>query len=435
VDAVASATDARISELEQRDKHDAWLGLGLTLAPGQRLDLEHREGTEDRQADARERSGRRRYHITYNDIQRWLDSVAWDANWSQQLQTQLRAYGSTIDVVNRRTEGVTTNLPQRIDERVLEGQATWTHDAHAAVGGFEARNEALRDPGLSGARSLLRHRSLYAQDQWHLAEPLTLTLGLRHDDHDRYGREWSPRAYAVWRAGGPWTIKGGYSHGFKVPNLKQVVPGARQEGPNTFLGNPDLEPERSDALEFGVGYDAAPLQAQAMLFDQRVKNLIEVLLVSPGAAPGLGTYTYQNLSKARLRGLEASAARPLGAGFALGLTYTYLDATSGSGQRLERRPRHSAGVRLDWTHGPWRLGLGVEHAADQLLPAATANTPSQPVPDLTLWSAHASCTPVEGLEVGFGVTNLTNVSLAQESPLFTQAEAPRTWRATMRWRW
>lgn len=434
-DAVASPVDPRISELERRDKRDAWVALDWQAAPGHRVDVEHRQGTEDRQADARERGGRRRYHVSFNDIERSLDSLAWEARWTPQIETQLRAYGSTIDVENRRTEGVTVNLPQRIGERVLEGQASWTHSAHALLGGFEARNESLQDPGLPGGRSLLRHRSLYAQDEWRIAAPLSLTLGLRHDDHDRYGDEWSPRAYAVWRVRGAWTVKGGASHGFKVPNLKQVVPGARQEGPNTFLGNPDLKPERSDAIELGVGYDSAPLQVQVMAFDQRVDDLIEVRLVALGATPGIGTYTYENLAKARLRGVEASAARPLGAGFSLGLSYTYLDATSGSGQRLERRPRHTASARLDWAHGPWRAGIAAEHTADQLLPATTANTPAQPVPDLTLWSAHAACTVAEGLEAAFGVTNLTNVSLAEKSPLFTYAEAPRTWRVSLRWRW
>ena len=57
------------------------------------------------------------------------------------------------------------------------------------------------------------------------------------------------------------------------------------------------------------------------------------------------------------------------------------------------------------------------------------------MPDLTLWSAHAACTVAEGLEAAFGVTNLTNVSLAEKSPLFTHAEAPRAWRVSLRWRW
>jgi len=435
VDALASAVDPRLSELEARDKQDAWLGVAWRGIKGQRVELEHRQGTEDREGNARERGGRRRYHVTFNDIERSMTSLDWQAEWSGSLQTQLRAYRSTIDVENRRTEGVATNVPQRVQEQVLEGQARRPFGDHVLTGGFEARNESLDDPGLPGGRSVLPHRSLFVQDEWNVTKPVTLTFGLRRDEHSQYGNEWSPRAYAVWRVAEAWTVKGGVSHGFKVPNLKQVVPGARPEGPNTFIGNPDLKPERSDALEVGVGYAIGPSQAQLMLFDQRVDDLIEVRLVTPGPTPGIGTYTYENLATAKLRGIEASVVQPLGAGFTGGLSYTYLDAKNGNGVRLERRPRHSATVRLDWQQGPWRVGGYVEHAGDQLLPAATANTAAQPVPDLTMLGANVSVGLAAGFDASLGVRNLTNLRLAEKSPLFTQVEAPRTWRLSLRGRW
>ena len=434
-DAVASPLDARISELEGRAKRDAWASLGWQLLDGQRVEAELRHGDERREADARERGGKRRYHVTVNEIERELASLAWDARWTARLDTQLRGYASTIDVVNTRTAGVTPNPSQRIEERVLEGQANASWTGHDAVAGFEARNEALHDPGLPDGRALLRHRSLFAQDTWRIAPPLTLTAGLRHDDHDRYGDEWSPRAYAVWRLDDGLVIKGGASHGFKVPNLKQVVPGSRQEGPNVFVGNPDLVPESSDAVELGLGVQAAMWQAQVMVFDQRVHDLIEVRLVAPGTTPGTGLYTYENLAQARLRGLEASGASTLPAGFSLGLNYSYLDAKDGDGQRLERRPRHSATLRLEWTGGPWRAGVDIQHSRDQLLPSSVPNTPAQPVPSLTLASAQVACTLPQGLEAALGVTNLGDLSMLRKSPLFTQAEAPRTWRLTLRGRW
>ncbi|MBX3635152.1 MAG: TonB-dependent receptor [Rubrivivax sp.] len=435
--ATASPADPRLSELEGHAKTDGWLTLGWRPAAGHRIDLEHRSGRESRRADARERSGARRYHVTENDIERRLSSVGWEADWSAGSgpQTQLRAYETLLDVRNTRSAGVAINPPQRLHDRVLEGQASHTLGSHGLTAGFEARNESLHDPGLPGGRSLAQHRSLYLQDELALTRRLQLTAGLRHDRHALFGSEWSPRAYLVWRAGEGWIVKGGYSHGFKAPNLKQIVPGARREGPNSFLGNPDLRPETSDAVEIGTAWAAGGTELQFMLFDQRMTDLIEVRLVAPGPAPGIGTYTYENLQRARLRGLEASAAQRLGAGFSAQLSWTWLDARDGDGHRLERRPRNALGARLDWQHGPWKAGLRADHSSGQWLPSATVGAPAERAPSLTQLGASLSRGLPGGLEASLGVDNLTDLRPAERSPLYTHAEPPRTWRLSLRGTW
>jgi len=439
IDALASPQDPRISELEGRAKDDAWLGLGWR-GGSQRVDFEHREGREDREAGARERSGRRRYHETFNDIERSLTSLGWEAEWAGAGGTppwasQLRAYRAIVAVENRRTEGVTVNPPQQIEDQVLEGQVRLTLGAHGLTGGFEARNESLADPGLPDGRSVARNRALFVQDEIVVARTFNLTLGLRHDQNQLFGNEWSPRVYGVWRVGTQWAVKGGYSHGFKAPNLKQIVPGGRAEGPNLFLGNPALQPERSDGIEFGAVFADGPTQAQLMLFDQRVEDLIEVRLVAAGPVPGVGTYTYENLAKARLRGAETSLTQALGAGFTARLSHTYLDARADDGQRLDKRPRHGASVQVDWQGGRWRAGVHAEHSADQRLPSPVAGAPAEPVGDVTLFGGQVTRMLPRGLEVTLGVQNLGNVRLAEKSPLYTHVESPRTWRLTLRGRW
>ena len=172
-----------------------------------------------------------------------------------------------------------------------------------------------------------------------------------------------------------------------------------------------------------------------MLFEQRVDDLIEVQLVAAGAVPGVGTYTYANLARARLRGTEVSLAQALGSGFALQLSYAYLDARTAAGQRLDKRPRHSATVRLDWQDGPWRAGGHVESSSDQQLPALTTGAPSQTVGAVTLIGAQVARRLGQGLELALDVQNLGQLQLAEVSPLFTHVEPPRSWRLTLRGRW
>lgn len=434
-EALAAPSDARISELEGFDKTDGWLGLTWRPTAEHRVELDHRQGDETRWADARERGGPRRYHRTDNLIERRLSSLGWSADWSATASSQLRAYRSLIDVVNERSNGVAVNLPQRLTDRVLEGQWRQALGTQALTAGFEAHDETLRDPGLPGSESTARHRSAYVQDEVALADGLDLTLGLRHDRHSLFGEELSPRLYLVWRAAPGWTVKGGFSHGFKAPNLKQIVPGSRREGPNIFVGNPDLTPETSDGAELGLAWSAGRREAQLTLFEQRVQDMIDVVLVAPGTAPGTGTYTYGNIARATLRGLEASYAMPLPAGFAAQVSWTWLDARDAAGDPLQRRPRQSAAARLDWQQGPWRAGLRVDHGGPQWLPSATVGAPDVRGPEMTLFGAQVARELGAGLALTLGVENLTDVRPAAKSALYTQAEAPRTWRLALTGRW
>ena len=154
---------------------------------------------------------------------------------------------------------------------------------------------------------MARNRALFVQDEWALARALNLALGLRHDQNQLYGDEWSPRLYGVWQPSPAWTLKGAYSHSFKAPNPKQIVPGSRAEGPNTFIGNPALQPERSDGVELGAGYDAGRTQAQLTWYDQRVEDLIEVRLLAP--RPGAGAGRAEPGRRAAGRTLAAVHAR------------------------------------------------------------------------------------------------------------------------------
>ena len=438
--ALPSATDPTISALEGRDKQTAWLGLHWQ-GSGHALRLEHRAGDETRDADARERGGRRRLHHTVNTIDRRSSSLRWDADaialpgLDTPAQLQWRAYRTTLDVANQRSNGVPANATQQLTDTVVDGQLQATLGRHAVLAGLEARQEALDDTALPGGQASARHNALFVQDAWSPSTRWTLTTGLRLDHHSLFGSHWSPRAYLVWRAAPGWTVKGGYSHGFSAPNLKQTAPGPRAEGPNTVIGNPSLQPEVANSLELAVAHADGARQVQLVAFGQRVRDLIELRLVAPGAVPGIGTYAYANQARARVTGLELNWAEPLARWAALRLAATTLDARDGQGQRLERRPRTSASLRLDAWHGPWRAGWDLVYTGPQLLATGAVGAAPVAVPAYALQGAHLSRSLPAGLTLTLGVRNLGNLQLAERSPLFTQVEPPRTWRLALQGSW
>ena len=437
-DEITNAAEPRLGDIEGHHKRDGALRLAWLPAAGHQVDLQHRAGDEDRWAGVRERSGQKRWHVSMHDIQREHTSLGWNADWGGDWATrsQLRAYASHAEVRNTRTLGVAALRPQTLNDRVVEGQASVApRTGQLYTAGFEWRDEQLDNVGLPGGHGAVRHQSAFGQAEWQALSSLALTAGLRHDHHGRFGSQWSPRAYAVWRPAGDWVVKGGVGRGFKAPTLKQISADYREdEGPYTYFGNAALKPERNTSTELGVGWQGREAGFQAMLFHNQVRNLIVPRFT--GTVAGRGQYQFDNIDRARLQGLELEARQrwtTAGAGtWQLDANYTWLDATDTNGARLEKRPRHLLAVQLGWQQGPWQASLRAEHHAGQLIAPATVGQPLQPLPDLTRLSAQVTRQLNKALSLSLGVDNLGNLRLADESPLFTWAEAPRTWRVTLR---
>ena len=439
-DAVAAPADARISDLEARRKRDAavllqWRGVGAQA--GQRVDLEHRQGDEDRSAGMVERSGAKRFFSSDTAIARVHDALGWQADWGGDLEwrTQLRVYRSAVDMDNRRSNGVAALRPNRLRDRVVEGHASLQpHRAHLLTMGFEHRTEVLLNNGLPGGRAEARHGALYLQDEWQVGPRLAWTAGLRADQATGFGRAISPRLYAVWQAAPSWTVKGGIGRGFKAPTLKQISPGyAEDEGPFTYHGQAGLRPETNDSVELGIGWNTPEAGVQAMVFDNRVHDLIVARPTTVVA--GRQHYVFDNLDQARLRGLELSGQWALGQDFKLSLNHLLLDARDGQGARLDKRARHTLGLRLVFARGPVDAGLHLEHTRGLVLATAVAGQAPQPVPAFSMLGSHLRLRVTPALELGLAVDNLGNLRLADKSPLVTQAEVPRTWRLSLRGRW
>ena len=77
--------------------------------------------------------------------------------------------------------------------------------------------------------------SVYAQLSVSPIESLTLTAGMRYDDHDTFGDETTGRAPLAWSATPTTIVRASYGEGFKAPTLFQLF---------SEFGNEALAPER-----------------------------------------------------------------------------------------------------------------------------------------------------------------------------------------------
>jgi len=220
--------------------------------------------------------------------------------------------------------------------------------------------------------------SLFAEDEWKLAETLTATLGGRYDHHDAFGGQFSPRGYLVWDASSQWTFKGGVSKGFRAPRLNQLIDGVSgvgSQGGSINIGNPNLQPETSTSTELSALFDSLTgVTASATLFHNKVKDKIsnegscaDNFISSCSANP---TADYNiNVDEAKTWGMELSSRVQLNPqwGVKVGYTWTKSEVIEGgvkNGQ-LANTAKHIANLQLDWKPtDKWNLWLRGEYRGD-----------------------------------------------------------------------
>ncbi|WP_374526642.1 TonB-dependent receptor plug domain-containing protein [Sphingopyxis sp.] len=175
---------------------------------------------------------------------------------------------------------------------------------------------------------------------------LSLTGGVRHDDHSQFGGATTFGANANYSPnGGATNFRASYGEGFKAPSLYQLY--------DSFSGNAALRPERSKGYDLGIDQSLADGRAQLSL-TAFLRNTTDQINYDNA------TFTYGNIDRTRAKGVEATLAlRPVDA-LNITASYSYIDARDRSGRpgfdgkRLPRRAEQAISLSADYD---WSFGL------------------------------------------------------------------------------
>lgn len=179
---------------------------------------------------------------------------------------------------------------------------------HTATFGAGARKQEIEQT----IYSKVPDRKVYhilVQDQWRIWDDVTLVAGVRHDDYSDFGDTTNPRATVSWRPGN-WFVRIGYGCGFKAPNFaEQYSSFKRASGNRVFdvIGNPDLEPEKSETYEAALGYRTKRFGVEGTYHYSKIDNLISAEVTDVKVSHGHVfnfVSEYMNVNKAKIDGIE-----------------------------------------------------------------------------------------------------------------------------------
>jgi len=262
------------------------------------------------------------------------------ATWSQRL-----TLGHAVDDYTTHSPTSPSNITTR------RSSLSWQHDLALIPDGLTTlgldfwRDKADKDTSGSIHQSL-DTVAVFAQQQWH-ALGSDWVLGLRGDQHDRYGDK-TTGSLAWGRDLTPRTrLTASWGTAFKAPTVNDLFWPYSSDVffGTTYItqGNPNVQPESSSSLELGLRHKLHnDFSLGANLYRTRVKDLIEW----QGTQTGPTEYTYQpaNVSRAAIDGLELTAAGSLGA-WQMNAGVTILAAENEStGAQLDRRPKRKLGL-------------------------------------------------------------------------------------------
>ena len=183
----------------------------------------------------------------------------------------------------------------------------------------------------------------YLQDQLKIGQSFFSTLGVRFDNHDKFGSVFTYRfapAYIIWETGTK--LKATFGSGFKTPSLFNLYDPA--------YGNLDLNPEESIGFDAGVEQFLANdlLSIGVTYFQNNYKDLI-----------GFDqSFKAINVNKAKTNGVETYLTAQMFDKLKIKLNYTYTNAKDESEgldddeRKLIRRPEHKVGSYLSYNFSP-----------------------------------------------------------------------------------
>ncbi len=330
------------------------------------------------------------------------DDRAVSARWSANLTEHDRVFGA---------ERVDDTEATVLGEATLQGKS----GEHTWIAGAVLQYERLHTSEASGVSYDYTVPGLFAQDEFALANWLSLAVSARVDAHSDYGTFVNPRFSALVRPAPNWSLRASVGTGFAAPTpLVEDVQSRSLALLNPLQG---LRAERASSMSLDAKWAEKPWDVNLSVFASQIRH---PLSVQAAAQPGRLELVNDG-EPLRARGAEVLVGYAAGAWHVLANS-TFLDVTEAATTAGRRKagliPRFSAEIAAileDEDRG--RVGMEISYTGRQSLPDDPYRDVSQPYLEVN------ALAELKAGRAAFFVNalNLTNVRQRDYEPLLRPA--------------
>ncbi|HEX6039246.1 TonB-dependent receptor plug domain-containing protein [Longimicrobium sp.] len=312
-----------------------------------------------------------------------------------------------------------------------EVSAARTVGAHTLVAGAALQRETYRARDVEGFDYTFTIPSLFAQDDWRVAEWLALTGSGRADWHSEYGVFFSPRVSALVRPAAGWSVRASAGGGYYAPT--PFTEETEAIGLTFLRPLRGMRAERARGVSLDVGRALGPWELNAAVFGSVVDDALRLVPV----APQTGEVVLVNMDgETRTWGTEALVRYHAGPWHVTG-TYTWTRATEPTldvfvvaRREVPLTPRHQAGIVGMWeAEGAGRVGVELYYTGRQALDDNPYRADSRPYAVVGLLAEKR----VGRARVFVNAENLADARQTRWDPLVLPARSPELRWTTDAW--
>jgi iron complex outermembrane receptor protein len=218
-------------------------------------------------------------------------------------------------------------------------------------------------------------QAVWAQDQWTILPPLTLTVGGRYEwwkaydgqnfsltpaqsvtQPDLSANRFSPKAALAWVPAKTWKLSFSFGEAYRFPTVTELYQ-AITTGPTITTPNPNLRPERALSEELSLQHGDGEHYVRLSLFNESITDAL-LSQTAPLVAGSSTLYSYvQNVDRVHTSGVElAMAERDVLPRFDLSGSVTLIDPRiradaafpTAIGKRPPQEPLRKATIVATW---------------------------------------------------------------------------------------